>query len=379
MTALTSREVVTRFLASIGRPHEAAQYLAAFQHERPEQFAVIHLSDGVIADGIDGVVASLRFLAQLDLHPVLVFGVVTPRGARRAAERVAAALAPTPAQVAGPDDAAAIARAGGIACVPLLEDKDGDRDEDGRFDALIDLVTALGTTKLIFLGRRSGLQPTGGAVVSIVDVTIDLPELEPRLDAKAKKLLRQVARTLDRVPHRLTVSVTSPLDLLRELFTVKGAGTLIRRGSRVERHAGWPELDADRLVALIEDAFGRPLVAGFRDRPFAAAYVADDYRGGAVVETTQLAPYLSKFAVTTVARGEGVGRDLWRALVADWPRLYWRSRADNPITPWYRDQCDGLHRVTIAGAPWVVLWRGLDPTEIPAAIAYCVSAPPDFT
>jgi acetylglutamate synthase len=377
-TALSSREVVMRFLASIGRPAEAAQYLAVFQHERPEQFAVIHVSEAVVADALDGLVASLRFLAQLDLHPVLVFGVVTPRGARRAAETVAAALGPTAARVAGPEAAAAIARAGGIACIPLLEDKDGDRDEDGRFDALTDLVTALGTTKLIFLGRRSGLQPAGGAVVSLVDVTIDRPELEPRLAPTPRKLLRQVARTLDRVPHRLTVSVTSPLDLLRELFTVKGAGTLIRRGSRVERRASWTELDGDRLIGLIEEAFGRPLAPGFRGREFAAAYVADDYRGAAIVESTALAPYLSKFAVTTVARGEGVGRDLWRALVADWPRLYWRSRADNPITPWYRDQCDGLHRFELAGTPWMALWRGLAPAEIPAAIDHCMATPPDF-
>jgi acetylglutamate kinase len=391
---LTPREVVLRFLASIGRPAEAAQYLQVFQHERPEQFAVIHVSDAVAANGLDALLASLRFLAQLDLHPVLVLGVVTPRGARRAAERVAAALAPTAAQVAAPGDAAAIARAGGIAVVPLLEDADGAKsgrmvgsagrpsgganDEDGRFDALRDLVTALGTTKLIFLGRRSGLQPTGGPVVSLVDVTVDLPELAPRLAPSAKKLLRQVARILDQVPHRLTVSVTSPLDLLRELFTVKGAGTLIRRGSRVERHASWATLDADRLVALIEEAFGRPLVPGFRGRPFAAAFVADDYRGAAIVDDTALGPYLSKFAVTTVARGEGVGRDLWRPLVADYPRLYWRSRTDNPITSWYREQCDGFQRITIGGVPWVALWRGLPAGEVAAAIEYCATAPPDF-
>jgi acetylglutamate kinase len=375
---LTPREVVLRFLASIGRPAEAAQYLQVFQHERPEQFAVIHVSDAVVANALDGLIASLRFLAQLGLHPVLVFGVVTPRGARRAAERVAAALRPTPAQVAAPGDAAAIARAGGIALVPLLEDADGDRDEDGRFDALRDLVTALATTKLIFLGRRSGLQPTGGPVVSLVDVTVDVAELAPRLAPPARKLLRQVARILDRVPHRLTVSVTSPLDLLRELFTVKGAGTLIRRGSKVERHASWAALDADRLVALIEEAFGRPLVPGFKGRPFAAAYVADDYRGAAIVDDTVLGPYLSKFAVTTVARGEGVGRDLWRPLAADYPRLFWRSRTDNPITSWYREQCDGFQRIAIAGAPWVALWRGLPAAEVPAAIEYCATAPPDF-
>jgi acetylglutamate kinase len=377
--ALSPRDAVLRFLSSIGRANEVAQYLELFQREHPEQFAILHVSDAIVDDALEGLIVNLRFLDQLGLHPVLVFGVVSPRRARKLAERVAAALAPaTRAQIAAPADAAAIARSGGIALVPLLEDADGDRDEDGRFDALGDLVTALGTTKLIFLGRRSGLVPSGGGVVSIIDVTIDLPELAPRLPASQRKLLGQAARLFARVPHRFTVSVTSPLDLLRELFTVKGAGTLIRRGSKVERYATWRDLDGDRLVALIEEAFGRPLVGDFRARPFVAAYVADDYRGAAVVTDTALGPYLSKFAVTTVARGEGVGRDLWRPLTTDFPRLYWRSRADNPITAWYRDQCDGLHRFVMGGEKWLVLWRGIDDAEIPAAIAYARDAPPDF-
>jgi acetylglutamate kinase len=97
-----------------------------------------------------------------------------------------------------------------------------------------------------------------------------------------------------------------------------------------------------------------------------------------VVTDTPLAPYLSKFAVTLEARGEGVGRDLWRALAAELPRLYWRSRADNPITSWYRDQCDGLQRLDAHGVAWVVLWRGLAPSEIADAIAHASAAPPDF-
>ena len=109
-------------------------------------------------------------------------------------------------------------------------------------------------------------------------------------------------------------------------------------------------------------------------RPLRAVYVADDYRGAAIVTDTALAPYLSKFAVTLEARGEGVGRDLWRVMQAELPRLYWRSRAGNPITGWYREQCDGMQRA----GDWVVLWRGLDPGELPAAIAHCAALPPDF-
>ncbi len=56
-----------------------------------------------------------------------------------------------------------------------------------------------------------------------------------------------------------------------------------------------------------------------------------------------------------------------------------RSRAENPITAWYREQADGLVKRTIDGGAWVVLWRGLEPTEIPLAVEICERAPPDFS
>ena len=58
--------------------------------------------------------------------------------------------------------------------------------------------------------------------------------------------------------------------------------------------------------------------------------------------------------------------------------LFWRSRAANPITSWYREQCDGMARIQLAGEAWWVLWRGLAPLEIPTAIDHCATTPPDF-
>ena len=382
---LAPRELVLRFLASIGRPAEAQHYLALFRTE-PEKFAVIHVSDAVLRDAVDALLVDLRFLADLGLRPVMVFGGVRPRGARRRAERVRDALAPdVPCTVVEPAAAADAARAGQIALVPLggngagaSEDDEADPGIDDRFDALARLVGELGARKVVFLGRRSGLQPAGGRVESLIDLTSERDHYLRVLPGKQAKLLRQIERLVDHVPHRITVSVTSPLDLLRELFTVKGAGTLVRRGSKVTRYREWVEIERQRLVALVEEAFGRPLISGFEARPLAAAYIADDYRGAALVTETPLAPYLSKFAVTVVARGEGVGGDLWRAMAADYPRLYWRSRAANPITAWYREQCDGLVRVKIGPTDWVVLWRGLEPREIADAVEYCRAQPPDF-
>jgi bifunctional N-acetylglutamate synthase/kinase len=388
---MTPQELVLRFLTSVGRPAEAQQYLELFRNVRsaasadtPSAFAVIHVSDPVIDHALDALVVDLRFLAELDLLPVLAFGAVSGAHAVRSAQRLAAAL---PAQARALVTSAATVgqalRDDHLPLVPLLASKastgPGDAEADRRFDALAELVTTLGAKKLVFVGRRSGLQPRGGGrVVSMIDLTTEASSIGPSLPEPQAALLRQIGRIVEAVPHAMTVSVTSPLDLLRELFTVKGAGTLVRRGCVVESFAGWDGLDRSRLVALIEDAFGKALVSQFTERSFLRAYVADDYRGAAVVTDTELGPYLSKFAVTTVARGEGVGRDLWRHLTTAFPRLFWRSRADNPITSWYREQCDGLQRIAIADRPWVVLWRGLPPDDLAAAIRYCQLAAADF-
>ncbi|MBK7534059.1 MAG: hypothetical protein IPI49_01560 [Myxococcales bacterium] len=273
-------------------------------------------------------------------------------------------------------------------CLPLVplvplpaprsaEARGADDGADRRFDALSELVHQVAARKVVFLGRRSGLQPRGGRVVSMIDLA-EVDTVRPTLPEPQGALLRQIARVINAVAHPITVSVTSPLDLLRELFTVKGAGTLVRRGMVVQSATSWEGLDRERLLTVIEEAFGKTLVPEFSSRPFLRAYVAGDYRGGAIVTETTLAPYLSKFAVTTVARGEGVGRDLWRNLTGDFPRLFWRSRADNPITSWYREQCDGLQRFTLDGKPWVALWRGLAPPDLATAIEYCQRTQPDF-
>lgn len=383
---MNPQELVLRFLASVGRPAEAQQYLELFRTSRQSEgasaFAVIHVSDPVLDHALDALAVDLRFLVELDLWPVVAFGAVSGRSAHKSAQRVAAALPEhvraTVTTAAAVPQALREDRLPLVALAPRAPRPEANEDEaDRRFDALAELVAAQSARKLVFVGRRSGLQPRGGRVVSIIDVG-EAESLAPTLPEPQAALLRQITRVLDAVPHPVTISVTSPLDLLRELFTVKGAGTLVRRGSKVESFVTWEALDRPRLIALVEEAFGKTLVPEFASRPFLRAYVAGDYRGAAIVKDTALAPYLSKFAVTTVARGEGVGRDLWRHLTGEHPRLFWRSRADNPITSWYREQCDGFQRLDIDGRPWVALWRGLAAAELPLAIHYCQTMPADF-
>ena len=47
------QDLVLRFLASIGRPLEAEQYLALFRSEHPERFAIVHVADAVVRHAAD--------------------------------------------------------------------------------------------------------------------------------------------------------------------------------------------------------------------------------------------------------------------------------------------------------------------------------------
>lgn len=366
-------EAVLRFLESTARPAEAAQYLSLFRAERPESFATLAVSDTVMRDDGGALVTDLRYLSKLGLTPVVVLGLLTPARAEADAERLRERLAgDVGVDVVAPDRAKAVARSGRIPIVPLATPP----DTDARWTVFGDLVDALAARKVIFVGRHPGLVPEGRRPPSIVDITTELDALlaPGALPPGQVALLAQAALLLNRGGRRRTASVTSPLDLLRELFTERGAGTLLRLGSQVHRFAAYGDVDRDRLVALVEGAFGRPLVPGFFDRAPEAIYLADDFRGTAIVEQTPLGGYLSKFAVGLAARGEGVARDLWRVMAADYPRLFWRSRTDNPIASWYAQHCDGLQR----GPQWCVFWRGAGVDEIPPMVVHARAAPVDL-
>jgi acetylglutamate kinase len=112
----------------------------------------------------------------------------------------------------------------------------------------------------------------------------------------------------------------------------------------------------------------------FWQREPLAIYLEKSYRGVAILEPASVAPYLTKFAVEPLARGEGLGQDIWQALTREQRSLVWRSRISNPIARWYAGVCDGMMRVD----GWQVFWRGISSTDVPRAIEEAVAKPHDF-
>jgi hypothetical protein len=376
-------DAVSRFLWSIGRRAESEFYLGLFRAEAKERFAAIAVDGPVIHHGLDALVVDVRFLSDLGLIPIVVLGLLEPEAAlRHTAElaealrdaEIAAAVVDAGEGVARAAQARTLARAGTIPLVPL-ERPAGATPQEG-FGRLGELVAELGTGKVIFLQRRGGIS-LDGQPVNTVELNADYAALaaSPDVSGKQRKILRGVARLLDALPHRCTFAITSPLDLLRELFTARGAGTLVRRAARIERHAGYGTIDVARLRVLLESAFNRPLADDFFDRPLSRIYLEENYRGVAMVTIgARLGAYMSKFAVDRQAQGEGIGKDVWTALIADHPIVFWRSRTTNPVNAWYMKECDGAVRAGV----WQVFWRGVPVEHIPEAVAYALEQPKDF-
>jgi hypothetical protein len=354
------------FLDGIGRREEYEFYLRKFHAEPGGCFAAI-LPDRPSLEQSAGVMAfDLQFLLRLELTPMVL-------------------LAGDEAEAR----AALFARA-----LPDAEWTDA-LDEDG-WPAEVEQALRRARARGTVLAVRGGAVPAERIVARLVPGLIrrlhllraagGLHDEHHRLvpyvwlrrhetppapgDAAA---LAFAEACLDACPA-LHISIASPLDLLHEMFTVRGRGTIVRRGSVLRHVRGLEGVDMDRLRALLVEAFGRPLARPETLSDTCDLHLEEQYRGAALLEAHPAGRYLSKFAVGTEARGEGVAQELWSAVTAAHPALFWRSRTGNPVNGWYERQAEGRQR----GEPWTVFWRGIDPARIPDILAYGRTRPADF-
>ena len=300
-------EVVLRFLQSVGRKAESDFYVQLFRREPKERFAALSIDANVARHALDVVVLHLKFLADLGLAPLVVLGLFEPTDApdhaakllRRLRRDGVRATLVSPAEPEALAARVTDASRGGE--IPVLAfGVDHGAGVDARFDHLAGLLGALAVPKLIFLHRPGGLRQRD-VLIPLVNVDSDAAALltSKELSRKERAMVAQGARLIDGVAHKLMVTVTSPLNLLRELFTVKGAGTLLRKGVRVLRVDSYEALDRARLEALITSSFGRAPLPAFFERPVKRIYLEEQYRGCAILTESPWGAYLTKFATIT--------------------------------------------------------------------------------
>lgn len=378
-------EVIQRFVESVGKKADVELYLKLFRAQRKESFAIIAADAQILKTALDPLHFDLRILMGLGLVPVVLIGLLDAKEADENARRVHEWLAEdqVPARIlpASPGlkeaEIEQVRSTIGSHQIPLVSLQAARAETtDVRFALLARLATALETRKVIFLSAGAGLERQGAPRIDVINLATDFNHLVTGSDLPRRNqlLLRRTKTLLEAVPHRMNVTVVNPLHLLRELFTVSGSGTMVRKGSRIETHDQLGTLNRPRLESLIESAFGRKLRPGALDHPWQRIYIEENYLGAAMLMSSPVGPYLSKFAVERQAQGDGIGGDIWNVMLRDYPRFFWRGRPDNPIDPWYARKCDGLVRLP----DWHVYWYGIEPAELPAIVEYANTAPLDL-
>ncbi len=371
------RNVVLRSLSAVGAVREAEFYANLFKSRDAERFALIVLDPRCLKNPLlEALISNIRILTDLGLTPVLLVGALDEdrTSVRFQSQRLFKELESVSVRAAKLNTASyglipeieSKARRGRV---PILE-----LTEQGERYGLPTLAKKLRPSKIIFLQPSGGIS-RNGLRVPIIDIDdpsqfVDVDQLTPgqtRFMAHAKELSTDLERETVYV-------IASPLNLLAELFTVKGSGTLLRPSAEVQLFDDLTTIDRSRLTRSIEEAFGRYLKPNFWHQPIRSILVEKDFRGGAFVTVLEDQPYLSKFWVTQEARGEGLARDIWQKLCQQEEKFFWRSRRNNPFNDWYMRECDGMQ----VNGDWRVFWRGIAMRNLSHAIFAASHAPEDF-
>ncbi len=379
---MSIRETVLQSLSAVGAQHEAKFYADLFARQDAETFAMLVLDPRCLQNPLlEALISDLRILSNLQLTPTVVIGALEDgrTSAKFQAQRLARDLDKSGVRASKLNTASyglikevqKTARSGKM---PIMEMT----DRRGKMN-LSALVTALQPKKIIFLQPSGGLNENGRRRANLT--VADLPDfMETGTFSVGQIRFLDCVLDLEKTAKvRRSYVIASPLNLLGELFTTRGTGTLIRRASQFEMGASFKDFSKPDLTRVLETAFDKRLKPSFFETPLHAGFVEGDYRGGALFKEQAGLPYLSKFFVLREARGEGIARDIWDKACAEVPSFLWRSRMENPFNAWYMRKCDGMQRANNSSGDWRIFWKGLEAADIGAAITAAVAAADDFT
>jgi bifunctional N-acetylglutamate synthase/kinase len=422
-----TRNTIVRLLSNIGSRKEVEQYLKRFSSVESTRFAVVKVGGATLRDDLDNLASSLSFLARVGLYPIVIHGGGVQLNEALEAEGIDIeridGMRVTTAQVlevarkvfqrenlrlvealealgtrarpitsgvfeAEPMDQQRLGLVGQVCDIDLdpirssirsghlpilwsLAETSGGQILNVNADVSANkLALRIEPFKIIFLTGTGGLLDDLGRTIPSVNLVEDYEHLMAQdwVAGGMRLKLEQIKDLLDELPLSSSVSITSPEHLAKELFTHRGSGTLVRRGERVLRHDSIDDVDTDQIAELIAACFGRELTDDyFESKPFYRIYVSESYRATAIVTRQQGVPYLDKIGVTEQAQGEGLGRSIWMRMKQENPRLFWRSRVENPINGWYFEEAQG----SFERDGWVVFWYGLEGFD---EIERCVDA-----
>lgn len=379
MSRLNVRETVLSSLSAIGANREAQFYAELFSQQEPEKFALIVIDPRCLKNPLlETLISNVKLLSNLGLTPILLVGAfdddrttVKFQSHRVAKELEQASVMTSKLNTATYALIPEIKHKAKSGLIPILEMT----ERRGEMN-LVRLVNETNPNKVIFLQPSGGLSRQGERIRNLsMDDVASLIETGQNLTPGQERFLSFVQDLDQSEPGQRAYIIASPLNLLPELFTTKGSGTLIKRKAEIISSKNYKKLDTHRLTQSINAAFGKTLRPDFLDTPVSDVFVEANYKGGAIFTHQDGLSYLSKFWVSKEAQGEGLARDLWESFTQNISVFYWRSRLKNPFNDWYMKNCDGMQKKD----DWRVFWNGIDPEDVAKAVTNAWQAPEDFT
>ena len=285
--------MITQLLDQVSSRQEIEQYLKRFQTVSSQRFAVIKVGGAILSEHLDSLSASLSFLYNVNLYPVIVHGagpqlnkVIENSGVEpqfidgiRVTDPKTMAIArsmfleenlklvealedrgvrarPITSGVFTADfldkekwglvgkitkvDQRPIEAAINAQALPVLtsmaETPSGQVLNVNADVAAGELARELKPLKIVYLSEKGGLED-GDTKETISAINLDeeyddlMQKWWCRFGTKLK--IVEVKKLLEDLPRTSSVAIIHPEGLQRELFTDKGAGTLIRRGNRI--------------------------------------------------------------------------------------------------------------------------------------------------
>ncbi|KAF7536373.1 hypothetical protein G7Z17_g13060 [Cylindrodendrum hubeiense] len=405
-----TREIVAQAVSSIGSKREGQQYLKLFTSVSSKKFAVIKVGGAILTEYLDELCRSLLFLNELGLYPVIVHGA-GPQLNRLLEEagvepQFEEGIRVTDAKTLGIarklfleenlrlidrlDELGVATRSISGAFMADYLDKDKwqyvgkitkvnkeaiensieagyipvltsmAESEDGRLlnvnadVAAAELARALEPLKVVYLSEKGGLFDGDGEHISHINLDAEFDHLmaQPWCRYGTRLKIKEIKELLDTLPRTSSVAIIHPSDLQKELFTDSGAGTLIRRGDKVQKVSAIDEFeDLEKLKAtLIRDREGmdaEATVDRFVDflqaNPF-SAYYDDAMQCLAVVLPAGGERSVATLATLNITKSgwlSNIAENVFDAIKKDHPSLVWTVSEEDENLTWFFEKADG--------------------------------------
>ena len=211
------------------------------------------------------------------------------------------------------------------------------------------------------------------------------------LNKDSQNIIAWAQPLLSKLGSEHTLQFNTSKDILPELFTNHGAGSMLSLGYHFLNLTA-TQVDLNKIVGLIELGFNKELSSKYLSEIKSHHFcIEENYRGGIIISKQNDFFYLDKIVVNPSYLGRGLGSLLLDQLMEQVnqlshnnPKLVWRAKKDNPFLAKYTallrllasqfpDKC-----MTVNGAAYVYHFIGLTHSQIEPALQFMQNRPSSF-